>query len=214
MSDTFFTDETDIRPIRFQNTVIIVLSTKRYLFLFSGRGSELSMADVISGFSCFIAGFAKFGKDIFLMLLSMVPVVELKGAIPIAAAIKVKWYRALLCTTTGNIIPMPFVLSYGSRFFEKLKKIRWIDAFISKINHYLDNQGDFLKRHASLAIILAISIPFTGIGGWGGSVIASMIELDKKEAFIAVVIGILISGIITTGVTYGLFMAARHMLGF
>ena len=172
------------------------------------------MTAVLSGISCFISGFAKFSKDIFLMLLSMVPVVELKGAIPVAAAIKVKWYRALLCTTTGNIIPMPFVLSYGSRFFEKLKKIKWIDTFLSKINYYLDNQGEFLKRHASLAIVLAISVPFTGIGGWGGSVIASMIDLDKKKAFIAIAVGIFISGIITTGVTYGLFIAAKHMLGF
>lgn len=146
-------------------------------------------------------------KNIVLIFTSMLPMLENRGSIIIAAAMRVKWKSALIFTTTGNFLPMPFLIYKSDTFFEKLKDSKFVAPVFNKVNGFLDVRTDKFKKNAVYALAIIIGVPFTGIGAWGGFLIANILKLDKKKASIAIFIGIFISGLITTLCTYGIVSA-------
>ncbi|MDD7280451.1 COG2426 family protein [Floccifex sp.] len=149
-------------------------------------------------------------KYIIVFLISMVPVVELRGAIPIGiGAYNLPVVQTFIICIIGNMIPVPFIFLFARKVLE------WgIDKpVLSKPFSFLLNKGhkggQKLKAKAGrglyYALFLFVGIPVPGTGAWTGTLAASILDLDFKKTVLAVLAGVLLAGIIMAISSYGLF---------
>lgn len=137
-------------------------------------------------------------------LVSMIPLLELRGGMIVASLLKVDLWWAIPCCIIGNIIPIPFILLFIKQIFKWMKKFK----FLGKIAEFFENKAmkksDKFKNGEFVALIFFVGIPIPGTGAWMGSLIASLLEMDIKKAVIAELIGLVMAMTIMTILTYAL----------
>jgi len=144
------------------------------------------------------------GKIITTFFISMVPIIELRGAIPYATGMGLSPWIAIPVAMVGNLIPIPFIIIFIKRIFA------WMRNVSPKLNKVVDkmeakaekNKGKILK-YAFWGLALFVGIPLPGTGAWTGALVAAMLDMPLKKAFPSVVIGVLIAGAIMSFVSYG-----------
>ncbi len=144
------------------------------------------------------------GELIGTMLISMVPVLELKGGIPFGVALGLPVWSAFLAAVIGNLIPVPFIVVYIRRIFS------WMRARLPRLNGLVDRlekkahlRGEKMRKYEILGLIILVAIPVPGTGAWLGSLVAALLELPLRRAFPAIAVGILIAGGIVAALTHG-----------
>ena len=148
-------------------------------------------------------------KYILTCLIAMIPIVELRGAIPIAIGWGVDPWVALVMCTIANMLPVPFIYFFARKFLLWGQDKPYIGKFFSYCIEKGEHGGHRLKRRAGrgglfIALMLFVGIPLPGTGAWTGSLIAALLEMDIKKAVIAELVGIVIATIIMSIVSYGL----------
>ncbi len=137
-------------------------------------------------------------KEIVAFFISMLPLVELRGALPVALATGISPVAAILITVIGNILPVPFILLFIRPIFAYLKKHSKIGEIITKIEkRALSKSGDIAKRNI-IGLIIFVGIPLPGTGAWTGALIAALLDMRIKYAFPAIALGVLIAAVIMT----------------
>ncbi len=154
------------------------------------------------------------GKYLWIFIVSMVPIVELRGAIPIAVGMDLPLLQSYIICIIGNMLPVPFI------FFFARKILLWgvdkpvIGKFFSFCVEKGERGGEKLKAKAGkglfVALFIFVGIPLPGTGAWTGTLAASFLDMDFKSSVIAVMCGVLLAGIIMGLVSTGVFSA----LGF
>ena len=145
-------------------------------------------------------------KYLLTLLISMVPIIELRGAIPIGTGMGVKWQTAVAISMIGNMIPVPFIFFFARRFLEWGKDKPVIGKFFSWCLEKGHKGGEKLKEKAGSkgmfwALLLFVGIPLPGTGAWTGTLAASMLDLDFKKSVTAVMCGVVLAAAIITAVT-------------
>lgn len=142
---------------------------------------------------------------IITFLVSMVPIVELRGAIPIGVAAGVPWKHAVLISMIGNMIPVPFIFFFARKVLEWGQDKPFIGKFFSWCLKKGHHGGEKLQAKAGkgmfLALLLFVGIPLPGTGAWTGTLAASLLDLDFKKSIIAVTCGVVLAAIIITVLT-------------
>lgn len=140
-------------------------------------------------------------KEILAFFISMLPLVELRGALPVALATGISPVAAILITVIGNVLPVPFILLFIRPIFTYLKKHGKIGEIITKIEkRALSKSGDISKRNI-IGLIIFVGIPLPGTGAWTGALIAALLDMRIKYAFPAIALGVLIAAVIMTVVS-------------
>ncbi len=134
--------------------------------------------------------------DAMVILISMVPLVEARGAIPIGVAMGLTPFWSLVIAILGSTIPVPFILLGIRPFFSWLKSKKLFRNFINKISVSAIRKSDNIVKYGFWGLILFVGIPLPGTGVWTGSLIAALLNMRIKVAFPAIFIGNLIAGII------------------
>jgi uncharacterized membrane protein len=144
-------------------------------------------------------------KNIVLTLLvSMVPVVELRGGLPFGITRGLPYSVAITAAVIGNLIPVPFIILFISRIFAFLrKKIPKLERMIAALEKRAQNKGDLVEKYCALGLCFLVAIPLPGTGAWTGALVAAVLGIRLKKATPAIVIGVLIAAAIVTFVTYG-----------
>ncbi|MBR6982619.1 MAG: small multi-drug export protein [Ruminococcus sp.] len=144
-------------------------------------------------------------KYILTFHVSMVPIVELRGAIPIGVANGVPWQQAVLISMIGNMIPVPFIFFFARKVLEWGQDKPVIGKFFSWCLKKGHHGGEKLQEKAGkgmfLALLLFVGIPLPGTGAWTGTLAASLLDLDFKKSILAVTCGVLLAAIIITVLT-------------
>ena len=153
-------------------------------------------------------------KSIVVFVSAMVPFIENKGSIILAAALDLKWYIAYLSTSIGTFLPVPFLLRNSRKKLARLRRFAPISFIMTHVDDFAKKHAAFLHRRGGVALALIISIPFTGIGSWAGVLLADILKLDPKRAAAAIFTGVVVSGFLTTAGVYGLFLGVRQLLHF
>ena len=139
------------------------------------------------------------------LLISMVPLVELRGAIPIGVGFGVPWYWAVPISMVGNMIPVPFIFFFARKVLEWGADKPVIGKFFSWCLEKGHKGGEKLKSKAGKgmfwALLLFVGIPLPGTGAWTGTLAASMLDLDFKKSVLAVMCGVLLAAAIITVLT-------------
>ncbi len=138
------------------------------------------------------------------MLLSMVPVLELRGAIPIGVANGLNIWVAIGVSIIGNLLPVPFIILFIRKIFSWLRKLsKRLDGLVTKLEQRAAKKSDVVLRYAFWGLVILVAIPLPGTGAWTGALVAAMLDMRLKRAFPAIVLGVVIAGAIVAFVTYG-----------
>lgn len=141
---------------------------------------------------------------LYILVISMVPVIELRGAIPVGLGFGLPFWPVFITAMIGNLIPVPFLILFTRRVFEWLrKKSTILERFVTKLEKKAESKEALLKKYELLGLCILVAIPLPGTGAWTGSLVAAVFDIRLKHAFPAIALGVLIAGIIVTVVTYG-----------
>ncbi|MBR2583118.1 MAG: small multi-drug export protein [Oscillospiraceae bacterium] len=138
-------------------------------------------------------------------LISMLPVVELRGGLPYGQLVLgLDYPLALLAAIIGNLFPIPFIILFIKNIFSILRaKFKKMDGFITRIEDRAHLKSEVVKKYGAIGLCLLVAIPLPGTGAWTGALVAALMGLDLKRAMPSIVIGVLIAAAIMTGVTFG-----------
>ena len=142
-------------------------------------------------------------KMIGIFLISMLPIIELRGAIPIGAAIGLPWYLNMIVSIVGNMLPVPFILLFSVKAFEVMKKHNIMVKFIEKIENRAKKRSEGLATGEFIGLMLFVAIPFPGTGAWTGALIAALLQFNRKRSFFYIGLGVVIASVIMTLASYG-----------
>ena len=148
-------------------------------------------------------------KYIIIFIISMVPLVELRGAIPVAVLWGLNKPLSFALSIIGNMLPVPIIYLFARKVLEWGKDKKVIGKFFTWCLVKGEKAGRKLQAKAGkglfLALLLFVGIPVPGTGAWTGTLGASILDLDFKSTILAVILGVLLAGIIMLAGSYGLF---------
>ena len=143
------------------------------------------------------------GKCLFTMLVSMIPIIELRGGLPFGVALGLPYYLAFPAAVLGNLIPAPFIIVYIRRIFELLRRyLPSLNGLIDKLERKAHLKGKKVQKYQYIGLWLFVAIPLPGTGAWTGSLAAAFLGMRLKKAMPAVVLGVLTAGGIMLGLTH------------
>lgn len=145
-------------------------------------------------------------KEIIVFVISMMPILELRGGIIAGYALGMTLLPAFIIAFIGNMVPIPFILVAIKKVFGFLKKtpLGFIAEFFEK---KALSKSDQVQRLGYLGLYLFVAIPLPGTGAWTGSLVAVLLDLDLKKSFIVITLGVITAGIIMSILSFGLLNA-------
>lgn len=145
-----------------------------------------------------------FGRIILTLLLSMVPVIELRGAIPVGVGYGLPLWLSILVSIIGNMIPVPFIILFIRQIFKWMRKVsKTFERIVSYMERKADKHKDKVIRYGFWGLFVLVAIPLPGTGAWTGALVAAMMDLRLKTAIPAIFLGVVGAAIIVSIVTYG-----------
>ena len=134
----------------------------------------------------------------------MIPVIELRGAIPAGTAAGLEPWEAFILACIGNMIPVPFIIMFARRLLIVLRrKYRKLNSLLLKLQNRTRAKAEIVRDYEIFGLIILVAIPLPGTGAWTGALAAALMKLDLKYALISIGTGVLIAGCIVMGITYG-----------
>lgn len=149
----------------------------------------------------------KYGKELIVFIISMMPILEIRGGLIAASLLGLDIVPAFIICIIGNLIPIPFILWLITPIFNLLKKTKHLKKVVDKIESKAMKKKDKIEKAEFWGLLFFVGIPVPGTGGWMGSLIAALINMDKKKALIATTLGILMAGFIVGTLSFGLLKA-------
>lgn len=141
-------------------------------------------------------------------LISMLPVVELRGSIPFAATInttpQITFLEAYPVALIGNMVPVPFIILFFGYFLKLFRNVKFIGPILTKVHDKAVKHADKIQKYATWGLYIFVAIPCPGTGAWTGAVIATILEMKLKKAFPIIFLGVATSGLIMGFLSYGL----------
>ena len=144
-----------------------------------------------------------FGKLLLTFGTAMVPVIELRGAIPVGVAAGLPPAVACVTAILGNLVPVPFIMLLVRRIFDWLRDTRFFGPKIAWLERRAHLKGRLVRKYRLLGLVILVGIPLPGTGAWTGALVAAFLNMRLKEAIPAILVGVLVAGIIVSGVTFG-----------
>ena len=143
------------------------------------------------------------GKCVFTMLVSMIPIIELRGGLPFGVALGLPYYLAFPAAVAGNLIPTPFIIVYIRRIFKLMRRyFPRLNGLVDKLELKAHLKGKKVLKYQSIGLWLFVAIPLPGTGAWTGSLAAAFLDMRLKKAMPAVVLGVLTAGCIMLALTH------------
>ena len=145
-----------------------------------------------------------FEKLLLTFTTAMIPVVELRGAIPVGIAADLPPAVACAVAILGNLLPVPFIMLLARRVFNWLRDSRLFGSKIVWLERRAHLKGRIVQRYRLPGLVVLVAIPLPGTGAWTGALVASLLDIRLRSALPAILLGLIIAGGITTAVTLGL----------
>ena len=145
------------------------------------------------------------GKELGVFLCSMVPIIELRGAIPLGWATNIPWWLTYLLAVAGNMLPVPFILLLIRQVLTVMEKmpIKFVRAFAAWLRRKAEKNTDKIQRFGFWGLCFFIAIPLPVTGAWTGSLVAATIRMNFWRAMLSALLGVMIAGVIVTLICLG-----------
>ena len=146
----------------------------------------------------------KYGKELVVFIISLMPILELRGGLIAAALLDLDPIKSYIIAIIGNIIPVPFILWFINSILNWMKKVKGLDKIAYWVDRKADKHKSQIEKYGFWGLVFFVGIPLPGTGAWTGCLIAALLEMDRKKAFIAAMIGIFMASIIMMILSFGL----------
>lgn len=147
------------------------------------------------------------GKVLLTFLVSMVPVIELRGGIPFGAALGLDPISAAAAAILGNLLPVPFIILFIRHIFDWLRKYEKPRALVEKFEKKAHLKSKNVIKYQTFGLCLFVALPLPGTGAWTGALIAAILDMRFKRAMPSIILGVLIAATIMTCLTRGVIAA-------
>lgn len=146
-------------------------------------------------------------KDfLWTLFISMVPVIELRGGIPVGIGLGLSYFSAFLAGVIGNMLPIPFLLLFVNFVFDWIKKhIPALAKLVNWLEEKGNSKGDVVRKYELIGLAILVAIPLPGTGAWTGALVASVLKIPPKKAILPIFLGVLIAAAIVLAVSAGAF---------
>lgn len=149
------------------------------------------------------------GKMLITFIMSMIPVVELRGAIPVGVGYGLDLWVSIVLSIVGNMVPVPFIILFIRQIFKWMRKVnKKFAAIVDKMEAKAAKHQDKVTKYGFWGLFILVVIPLPGTGAWTGALVAAMLELRMKTALPAIFLGVVGAAIIVSVVTYGVVAIA------
>ena len=147
--------------------------------------------------------------------MSLVPVLELRGAIIYAHTQGLNPILSYIVCVIGNMLPVPFIILFIRPIFDWMKKkASWMRRLVERMEAKAHSKSEKIRKYEMLGLFLLVAIPLPGTGAWTGSLVAAMLGMRLKHASPMIFIGVLTAGLIVTLMFFGIFSYILQYFGF
>lgn len=160
--------------------------------------------NIVNAFTAFLEAY-NIPTELIPFLISLFPVLEIRGGMIAAFALGVDFIPAFLLCYLGNMIPIPFILLFIRRIFKLMRKFKPLGKIVDKMEARADKKKDTIIKYQEWGLLLFVAIPLPGTGGWTGALIAALMDLRMKKCLPIIALGVFIAGLIMSLITYGIF---------
>lgn len=141
---------------------------------------------------------------IMTFIIAMVPVLELRGAIPIGTAAGVEPHVATLVAVIGNLVPVPFIILFIRRIFAWMRtKNNFFNRIVTAMEEKASKNMEKVFRYENIGLFLLVAVPLPGTGAWTGALVAAFLDMRLKRCALPITLGVIVAGIIVYIITYG-----------
>lgn len=146
----------------------------------------------------------KLSAELIVFVVSMMPVLELRGGLIASAILGIDWIIAFPICVIGNLVPIPLELFFIRKIFNLLKKIKGIGNFVNKLDERAKRKGTEIStsRYAAWGLFTIVAIPLPGTGAWTGGLVADVLDMRISKAFPLIAAGVVAAGLITSFISY------------
>ena len=146
-------------------------------------------------------------RELYVFLISVLPIIELRGAIPVGAAIGLPFYVNYPVAVLGNLLPVPFILLFITRVIGRMRESK--RRFWNKVGELLVKRAERnrgrIEKYAFFGLCLFVAVPLPVTGAWTGALVAATVGMHPVRALLSILLGVLLSGVIVTLLAYGAF---------
>ena len=141
---------------------------------------------------------------------AMIPVLELRFAIPFGVARGLRLWTSIWASVLGNLVPVPFIVVFITRIFAWLRRrSARFNTLVDSLERRAEGKKATVEKYAFWGLVVLVAIPLPGTGAWTGALVAAMMQMRLRRAFPAIAVGVLIAAVIVSVLTYG----ARMVFG-
>ena len=146
----------------------------------------------------------KVGKEASIFIISMVPILELRGGLLAAgpAILDVPMWEAIPICIIGNLIPIPFILLLITKIFDWMKKTKMFRPMVERLEKKAMSKSANIEKYTFWGLVAFVGIPLPGTGAWTGSLIAALLGIRFRKAFPAIVLGVFLAAFLMTVLSY------------
>jgi len=149
----------------------------------------------------------KFGgsvaKEVIVFVVSMIPVLELRGSILAAGFLKMEFLSTFIIAVLGNMLPIPFILLFIDKIFGWLKNTKLKDT-VEKLERRALSKSDQIRKYGRFGLFIFVAIPLPGTGAWTGALAASLLRMKPKDSIGPIFLGVVAAGLVMSLISFGL----------
>ena len=147
------------------------------------------------------------GKLVATFLISLVPVVELRGGIPFGVAQGLPLWEAYIAAVLGNLLPVPFIILFLRHIFLWLHRFEKTSAIVTKLEERAHLKGEKVEKYRALGLFILVAVPLPGTGAYTGALVAAVLDIRLKTAFPVIAAGVMTAGILMLALSHGVVSA-------
>lgn len=145
----------------------------------------------------------KIPKELIVFIVSMIPVLELRGSLLAAGFFKMDFLSTFIIAVIGNMLPIPFILLFIDKIFGFLKKTRLREK-VEKFEEKTMKKSGQIEKYGKIGLFLFVAIPLPGTGAWTGALIASLMRMKIKDSLPCIFLGVVVAGLIVSLLSFGI----------
>ena len=147
---------------------------------------------------------ADLGAYFVTLIASMIPVIELRGAIPLGVGLGLSHFDAMWVSMVGNMLPVPFIILFIRPIFKWMtRKSEKLGRVVEKLEARAEGKWDKVHKYQFFGLAIFVGIPLPGTGAWTGALIAAVMDMRMRSALPSIALGVVMAGLLVTGITYG-----------
>ena len=152
----------------------------------------------------FVELFGGINKELVIFIISLMPILELRGGLLAATLLDVEFIRAAIICILGNVLPIPFVLLFLKYILEILSKWKITKKIVNWLEKKVHDKREQIDKYGYWGLVIFVGIPLPGTGAWTGALLAVMLGLNRKKSFVCILLGVLMAAIIMSILSYGI----------